>query len=409
MSYSENWNGYVALKQQSAKGAQASGTDGLVLWTTGGQGGQLTKQAVQSQLVRRDGQQQRGRHGSRRTTGTYASELGLGRADPILEALMRNSWSSADLAITQAAMTSVTTGANTIVAAAGSWITQGLRVGDVVRATGLPDAANNNRNLRITGLTATTITTAETLTANASPDTTFTITRPGRVLINGGAGALTKSYFTIEEHEYDLDASEVFTDCRWSRFTLRMNADGLLDCEYGWTGTGALDVKEGSAAPHFTSPVEPTSDSLAASEAVLRFGSGDELDLTSFDMTLDLQASAPSVISPTKLSPDVFLGTMQLSMNLTVLRKDLQALADLSAETQLSLHLLAQEGEAAPADFVSFVVSNFTLGSVAKSALSKTGGARTVTLGIPADLVGKDTRGGAFDPTTLKIQVSNAT
>jgi hypothetical protein len=408
MSYSENWNGYVAIKEQSGKGVQASGADALLLLTSGGQGGQLTKQAIQSQIVRYDAQQLRGRHGSRRTAGTYASEIAIGRADPVIEALMRSGWSTADLTITQVAMTSVTTGANTIVAAGGSWITQGLRVGDVIRATGLPDAANNGKNLRIVGLTASTITVAETLVVNAGADTTFSIIRPGRVIINGAAGALARKYFTIEEHEYDLDASEVYTDCRWSRMMLRLNADGLLECEYGWTGTGALDVVDAADAPHFTDPTGPTNVSLAASEAVLRFGSGDELDLTAFDFTMDLQPAAPATVNPTGLAPDVFLGTVQVSMNLTLLRKDMQALADLSDETVLSLHLLASENETAPADFFSLMVPNFTLGSVAKSALTKSGGARTVTIGVPADLVGKDTRGGAFDPTTVKMQVSNA-
>lgn len=408
MSYAENWNGYVAFKAQSAKGSQASGSGARILPTSGGAGGQLQKAAVQSALVRGDGQQLRGRHGSRRTSGTYSSEIGMGRADAVWEALMRSAWSTADLTITQSAMTSVTTGANTIVAAAGSWITQGLRVGDVIRATGLPDAANNGKNLRVTGLTATVITVAETLVVNASADTAFSIVRPGRVLINGAAGAMTKSYFTIEEHLYDLDASEVYADCRWGRGMIRLNPDGMLDSEFGWTGTGEMDVVNGVSAPHFTSPTDPTELSLAASEAVIRLGSNDVLDLTAFDFTLDLQPTAPTVVNPTGISPDVFMGTMQVSMNLTVLLKDLQALADFDAETQLSLHLLASENETAPSDFFSLVVPNFTLGSVAKSALQKSGGARTVTLGIPADLVGKDNRGGAFDPTTVKIQVSNA-
>lgn len=408
MSYAENWNGYVAIKAQSAKGVIASGAGASLLPTSGGAGGVLSKAAVQSALVRADGQQLRGRHGSRRTSGTYSSEIGIGRADSVWEALMRSTWSAANLAITQTAMTSVTTGANTIVAASGSWVSEGLRVGDVIRATGLADAANNGVNLRIVGLTALIITTAETLIVNAVADTAFTITRPGRVLLNGGVGTMTKSYFTIEEHMYDLDASEVYTDCRWGRGMIRMNADGMLDTEFGWTGTGELDVMNGVLAPHFTSPADPTEISIAASEAVLRMGSADVLDLTAFDFTMDLQPTAPTVINPTGISPDVFLGTLQASMNMTLLLKDLQALADFDAETPLSLHLLASENEVSPTDFFSLVVPNFTLGSVAKSALSKSGGARTVTLSIPADLVGKDNRGGAFDPTTVKIQVSNA-
>lgn len=407
--YSENWNGYVALKAQSGIGVQASGADALILPTSGGAGGLLTKQAVESQIVRYDAQQLRGRHGSRRTAGTYTSEIGIGRADPIWEALLRNNWSAADLAITEATagLTSITTTANTIVAAAGSWITAGLRVGDVIRLSG-QDAGNANRNIRISGLTATVITTPETLIVNAVADTAFTVTRPGRTVINGAAGALTRQYFTIEEHEFDLDASELYTDCRWSRGTISMQPDGVLNTEFGWTGTGQAEVVSGALAPHFTSPTDPTSLSLAALEASVRFGTEDVADLTSFDLTMDLQPVAPPTISKTGIAPDVFLGTFLASINMTFLRKDLQALADFDNETPLTLHMLAEENETAPADFFSLVVSHFTLGGVAKSALSKGGGARTVTLNVPSALVGKDTRGGAFDPATVKIQVSNA-
>jgi len=408
MSYAENWNGYVAVKAQSAKGTPATGSGAFLLPTSGGQGAQMQKNAVTSALVRQDGQQYRGRHGSRRTSGTYSSEIGIGRADPVWEALFRSNWSAPNLAITQSTMTSVTTGANAIIADGGDWIAQGLRVGNVIRATGLPDADNNGKNLRITGLTASTITVAETLVVNGTPDTAFTITRPGRVLINGDAGSLTKTYFSVEEHMYDLDASELYTDCRWSRGMIRMAPDGNLDCEFGWTGTGAMEVLEAGAAPHFTSPSDPTSLTLVATEAVVRLGSKDVLDLTSFDFTMDLQPSAPSTISPGGYAPDVFLGTLQVSMNMTMLLADLQALADFEAETQLSLHLMASENEASPADFIALSIPNFTLGSFAKSALSKSSGARTATVGIPADLVGKDTRGGAFDATTVMLQVSNA-
>jgi len=409
MVYSENWNGYVAFKAQSAKGSQASGSDAQILWTSGGQGGLLTKASVESQIVRHDGQQLRGRHGTRRTAGTYNSEMAMGRADPILEAIMRSSWSAANLELDETDFTSITTGANTIVFASGSPISLGLRVHDVIRLTNHATAGNNNRNLRITGLTSTTITVAETLTVNAVADTECEITRPGRVLINGAAGALSRTYFTVEEHEFDLDASELFTDCRWSRFMLRMAPDGNLDCEFGWTGTGESEVVSSGSAPHFTSPTDPTGVSLAATDATIRLGSSDIVDLTAFDFTLDTVPVAPAVIGNGGISPDVLLGTTRINMNITLLRKDLQALADFDAETALSLHLLGSENEAAPADFFSLAVPNFTLGGVAKSALSKAGGARTVQLSIPAELVGKDERGGAFSPTMAQIQISNAT
>lgn len=408
MGYAEQWNGYVARKRQTGKGVQASGAGAILVPMAGGQGGQLSKTPIESRLVRQDGLQKRGRHGSQRTSGTYSSELIIGSADDVLEDVMRGAFSTADLTITQSVMTSITTTTNTIVATAGSWVTQGLRVGDVIRATGLPDAANNNKNLRITGLTATTITVAELLVANASADTTFSVVRVGRTLDNPLAGALQKRYVTIEEHEFDLDASELYTDCVWNRMRISMNADGLLTTEYGWIGTGQFETKDAAAAPFFTTPVDPTGGSLAALEATLRVGTSDVLDLTSFDITIERPGQTPAVTGPSKFAPDVFMGTLQVSMNLTFLRKDMLPIADFLAENQLSLSLLAQENAASPANFFSLFVPNFSLGGVSKSAMAKEGGARTTTLQVPASMVGLDERGGAFARSMVRFQVSNA-
>lgn len=411
MAYSQNWNGYCAFKVQSALGTQATSTGATILRQTGGQGGRLSKAPIESLEVRRDGLSTRGRHGLQKSGGGYSSELSVGGFDAILESVLRGTWSAADLAITEAtaSLTSITTGANTIIAAAGSWITAGLRVGDVVVMTGHSSAANNSINLRITGVTASTLTVAETLVVNAVADTAFTITRTGRKLVNPGAGSLVKRYFTIEEYEYDLDQAELFTDCVWSSFNLSMQPNGLLQFNSAWTGTGKFETLATGLSPHFTTPTTPTGDPLAVVEASVRLGSGDLLDLTSFDITVDNQAMSPDVISSVPYAPDVFTGTEMVTCNITMLRKDLLSVVDFIDETPMSLHVLAQENEAAPASFFSLVLPNFTFGSMDKSPLAKAGGPRTQTISIPPALVGIDNRGGAYDATAVKIQVSNAT
>lgn len=406
MVYSENWNGRVAFKAQSGLGTPASGAGGKVLRTTGGQGGRLSKQAIESIEVRQDGLSTRGRHGSQRTNAQYNGEYSLAAFDDLLAAIMRANWSAADLTVTQATMTSVTTQTNSITAAAGSWITQGLRVGDVVQATGLPDAANNSKNLRITALTATVMTVAETLVVNASPDTTFSIIRKGRVLINPAAGSLIKTYFTFEDHEFAIDSSEIFSDCVVGTVGLTAAPDSLVNWTLGVLGTGKFSTATGASAPSLTTPTQTTAVPMAATEMTLRLGSADVVDITAFDLSLDLQPSAPPVIGV--YAPDVFQGSLMVSMNLTFLRQDLLKVADFLAETQQSAHILITENEVEPKDFLSIYVPNFTLGSVDKSALAKAGGPRTQTVAVPAALVGVDDRGGAFDPTMIKFQVSNA-
>lgn len=401
-------NADVRYKVQSALGTPATGAGASLLRVAGGDGGRLTKTAVETNEVRSDGMMPRGRHGSQRTAGSYDSELSLDLMDDVIEAVMRGTWATA-LTITEATagLTSITTTTSTIVASAGSWITAGLRVGDVIRLTNHSTSANNGINLRIKALTASTITLVGTpLVLNATPDTAFTITRPGQKLINPASGSLVKRYFTIEEYESDIDASEVFSDCVWGSLRFGMAPNGLLTVTPSWTGTGQINRLTGSSAPGFTSPTIPTGVPLAVVDAAVAFNGTDFVDLTAFDLTMDITPASPDVAA-SKYAPDVFTGQMQISMTITALRSDLQRLADFTDETVCSLHLFSVENEAEPKDFFSLYVPNFTLGSVDKSALSKAGGPRTQTMAVPAALVGKDDTGGAFDPTMITIQVSN--
>ena len=408
MAYQNQTEAVVAIKAQSALGTQATGAGGTVVRLTGGSGIQFGKNPVESQEVRRDAQSTRGRHGMQSLTAAYDTELSLGGAhDLIIPALFRSTWGTANLAVTETEMTSITTTANTIVAAGGSWITEGFRVFDVVRLTGHATAANNDRNLRITGLTATTMTVAETLTLDASADTAFTLTRPGRVCINPAAGNLSHTYFTIDEHEYTVDGSRVATDFMWGAATYSMTPNGLIMFNPSGVGTGQFEPLTGASAPLLTSPAATTGSPMACVDATLRLGSTDEVAITSFDLGIDITPVAPEVVAAST-SPDLFPGTFQVNLNITMLRENMDEITSYVDETPLSFHALMIENETAPEDFVSISVPNFTLGSVDLSALSKSGGGRTQTLSIPAGLVGIDNTGGAFDATTLKIQTSTS-
>ncbi|MCK1669438.1 phage tail tube protein [Bradyrhizobium sp. 153] len=389
--YQSQSAGLVAYKVQASLGTQASALSANLLRIAGGPGAKVSKAATESVEVRNDGLSTRGRHGSQKATSAYNGEMSLGSHDPIVEAIMRGTWDATALTKTQADFTSLTTGANTIILASGSPIAMGFRVGDVIRATGLPDAGNNGRNLRITALSATTITVAETLVVNAVADTSCSLTRPGKRLIN--SAPLVKRYFTLEEYESDIDQSTVLTDFVWGTGKLSMSADGLIRFDPGGIGTGAAQALTTGASPYFTSPVAPTDVPFSVVDATIRFGGTDLVELTSFDLSLDIQPNAPVTFGSgsQKYSPDVFTGPLKIGMNLTMLRKSLAIFSDFLAETPYSLHVLAVDNMSEPKDFMSIVVPNFTLGGVDPSALSKQGGPRTQSITIPPALVGVDT------------------
>lgn len=405
-AYQTNFNAYAAFKAQSALGSQATGSGGTILRQTGGTPGKLAKTAIESKEVRRDAQRTRGRHGMQATTaGPYNCEVSMGAFDPLYQALLRGTW-DAEITKTQADFTSLTTGAHTIILTSGNPITMGFRVGDVIEATGLSDAANNSKNLRITGLDATTITVAETLVVNAVADTSCTIVRRGRKVIMPAAGSLVNTYFTIDEYEYDLDSSRVFTDCFPKSGKWTMQPNGLLTFDVDFVGTGQFEIDTGAGAPLLTSPTLPTGTPLAVLDATLRCGGADIADLTSFDLTIDTAPVAPAVAA-SKISPTVLPGLNTVSMNLKFLRHDTSWDADHLNETGLSLQVLAVEPTAEPKNFLALNVPYFTLGSADVSALSTAGGARDVTISVPAALIGSDPTGAGYDATMMSIQIAN--
>lgn len=405
-TYQTQSNAVVAYKAQSGLGTQATGSGGTVLRIAGGNGGRLSKAATESNEIRSDGMRSRGRHGTQKTSGDWSGQLSIGSHEPIMEAVMRDTWSAADLTITEAtgSLTSITTTTSTIVNGGGSWITAGLQVGDVIRLTNHSSTGNNGRNLRIAGLSTSTITVPETLTLNATPDTAFTITRPGKKLYQ--SGTLVKRYFTIDEYDVDIDLSEVMTDFVWGGLRFQMQPNGLIMADPSGIGTGQFATQATGTSPLLTSPTSTTSVPLAVVDATIRVGTNDVVDLTGVDIQITIDPVAPDVFGSgaIKYAPDVFTGQMGITINFSCLRHDLQFMSDFVSETVYSMHILAVENEAEPKDFVSIFIPNFTLGGVDKSALNKAGGPRTQTITVPPALVGIDNTGSGYDATMIKFQ-----
>lgn len=386
----------VAFKKEVAFGEKPATNDATYFRLNSG-GLSLSKGTIQSGENRRDGQTTRARHGAKSVSGQYVADLSLGSFDALIEASFRGTFTPA-LVVDEATggITSVTTTANTIVASAGSFIDAGLRVGDVVVTTDFQDDGNNGRLIRITGLTATTITVAETLIVNAVPDTDFMLTRPKKVI----QGKVARS-FTVEETEEDVDVSEVFKGVRIGRMQIQLQPNNMIVMTFGAVGQDA-EVLEGAAAPYFINPAETVTIGLTAVECGIRFGSGDVIDLTALTLDLNLNASGVEVIGST-VTPEVFTNNAAITGSVTMLKKDALLQKAFLDEDQLSLHLIAvpPDGET---DFVSFFLGNFSLGSFSKSDIGADNG-RTQSFDL---LIGKDERGGAYDPTMIKFQTSAA-
>lgn len=406
MTYQSNFYGYTAFLVQSGFGSAASGAGGKILRLTGGTPGKLTKQPIASKEIRQDAQPVKGRHGMQATTGgPYPVELSLQTVDDIMQAVMRGTWDS-EITLTSSDFTSLTYGAHTIIFASGNPITKGIRVNDIIELTVAEDVANKLTNLRVTGLSSTTITVAETLTIDAVADTTAVLKRRGRKVINPPAGSLVNRYFSIEEWESDIAGGRFFQDCFWKSMKFSMQPNGLIMFEPNWVGSGAMTV--GSVTPTLTTPTLSANVPMAALDCTLRLGGVDVADIVSFDLTVDNGAVAPQVVG-SKISPTVMPGLNQVTMNLTVLQKDMSYISGHLNETGYSLSLKAVPNMAEPKDFININIPNFTLGGADISPPSTAGGARTVAISVPSGLIGHDSTGTGYDDTTVSIQISNLT
>ena len=403
-TYQSKFNLLVAFKAQSALGSPATGTGATVLRVAGGTRGKLAKTAIESKEIRQDAQRTLGRHGFRQTTGSYDVEISQGAIDPILQALLRGTW-DAQISTTSADFTTIAIASNVLTWASGNPITKGFRVGDVVEMTGGAVSGNNSRNLRITSITATTITVAETLTDHTA-DAGITLIRRGRKVIMPAAGSLVNTYFTIEEYDTDIDQSTLYSDCYFTSIKFAMAPNGMLMATINWVGTGDITAEATGASPYFTTPSTPTGVPMSVKDATIRLGTTDLTDLTSLDITIENGAVAPQVVGAIK-SPTVLPGQNSVTMALGMLRTDLTNLSNFIGETQLSLHVLAVDTSVEPKNFLSINVPLFTLGSVDPEAPSTQGGALTESIAVPVALVGSDTTGSGYDATMCSLQISN--
>ena len=202
------------------------------------------------------------------------------------------------------------------------------------------------------------------------------------------------------------------SDFVWGGIKFSMSsANNLLTADPSGTGTGQIQALANGSSPMFPAPVATTDSPFAVIDATIRFGGVDLVELTAFDLTMSIAPTAPATFGSglQKFSADVFTTPMQISMNMTALRKDLARLADFILETRYTLHILAVDNTTEPRDFLSIAVPHFTLGGVDPSAFTKQGGPRTQTISIPAALVGQATdAANGFDPTMISFQTTAA-
>lgn len=363
----------VVMAIQAAKGTQAAANAASAIYKRRVTSTiDLQKETYQSNEIRVDQQIADFRHGVRSVSGTMNNELSPGCLNLEIPAILRKAWATGAASDALSDVTAaVTSGAEgTFTTVAGTFMTDGLKVGDVGRWTGWSTTGtpNNAHNFLITALTETVMTgvmlDGVAVGAKAAGDTvTFTCVGKKAWV---PATAQTNDYFTIEHNYSDLDLSEVFTDCKIGSLAIKLPPSGMATYDAAILGIDMVDYAAGTA-PYFTSPAaQSTGGVLAAVNGALYVSGTKVALLTGLDFTIDGKETPLDAVVGSNVRPDIIHGRVSVTGNMTVYFENATFRDYFVDETEVSVIAAFTSSNSATADVMAFSMPRVKVGGASK-------------------------------------------
>lgn len=327
----------------------------------------LSKEVYESAETRQDYQMVDFRHGVRSVEGSINGELSPGSYSDFISAALARDFT----AVTTSAVGSTTVAGTgptyTISRATGSFITDLIRPGYVVRYAGLTAVADNARNFLVTAVTSATSITVIPLNGVAltagTTATGVTYSVPGKITFAPSTGHTDVSY-TFEEFYSDIEQSEAFVGCKVGSAALQLPATGLVTSDFSFMG---LDLGRSATTQYFTAPTAQGATGIFASVngALLVNGSPVAL-VTSLSITIDRGLAAEAVVG-SNVKPEIFEGKILVSGEFSTLFSD-RSISDIFVnETEVSLVAALTTSSAANADFVTITLPRIKVNSDTKA------------------------------------------
>lgn len=362
MAIAQGTSKQTRIKRQSAKGTLAGTTDGQILRRTSSVF-ELAKETYNTADEITSKQQLLSvRHGVKLVNGTINGLLSPGTYSDPISAILRRDFTSVTN-ITGASITIAGSGPYTVTRAAGSFLTDGIKIGMVVRLTaGSFNAANLNKNLLVTGVTALVLTVSvlngSTLTAEG-PIASATVSVPGKVTY-AAESSQTKVYHTVEEWYPDASISERNLDVRFVQAAMSLPGSGNATVDLTAIG---LDQSKDTTA-YFTSPAaESTTDVLVAASGILLVDGTAQGVVTDLSIDINGNGTPADGVVGTNVRPDVFVGKVMVTGSFTCYFEG-GTIPDLFRdETATSIISALSAGTAANADFLTIMLSALKLNS----------------------------------------------
>lgn len=357
----------VVLKKQSALKVKADAAGAQVLRRVSSDLN-MGRALFESNEINSSQQLRDARLGVKAITGTITGELSPGTYAELIASVIRGSFSASVIGGPESDIT--VTGSNSTItltsASTGTFVTDGLKVGKVIRLTGLAEAGNNDNNVIIISLTELVIVGVYingTIAVSEAPGSAITITEIGKSVTTPIIGH-DRDYYTIEHNYSDINQSEQFKDAVFSGFNLAVTPDGMTTIGLP---VMALDMDTSTSA-YFTAPSDATTTGITAGpNGSLIINGVRQTTVTGVsDITVDGQYAPQDVIGTTT-GPDILPGVLKASGTLTALFQD-EVERDLFLnETEVSVSLTLTTDDTNTSDFVSITLPKIKFSDSAKS------------------------------------------
>jgi hypothetical protein len=344
----------IVYKKQTALGTPASGSGGQILRRETGTFSKKKDTYSANEMVSH--QQHTGdTFGVGRTDGSIAGVLSPDTYSDLLASLLRKDL-VATAAVTGLSITIAGAGPFTLTRGTGSWLTDGVKIGDVGRLTaGTFTGVARDINVIVTNVTATVLTVVvpngKTLAAQG-PVASATFTVMGRKTWTPISGQ-TKDWYTFEEWFSDASLSRLWPDTMVASAEISIPATGNVAITLSTLG---LSRSKGAVQVLTTPTVETTTGILAAANSYIMVNGARTLIATSMTFTIDSQDEHGEPVIGSNAISDVVLGSIKVSGTFTLVHNDESTSNLFDNETAINIVAAVFMDNSDTADFVSFVM-----------------------------------------------------
>ena len=361
MTIAKEINKVLTVYKQTGLGVPRSGSGGQALRRETSSG-KLAVATYENNEITSHQQSTGKTHGGRSSTFTLNGLLSGNTYSTLFASILRGAFAATTPIASLSITITVPGGVPTLTAAAATFLTNGIKIGDVIRITAgtYANAVNRDNNLLVLSVSETVITgvtlNGSTMIAEG-PIASSTLTVVGKKLA-APITSQTSDYWTVEEYHADITRSELFTDAVFSSADVSIPASGNTTVAFNAV---ALDRTSSGAQVLTTPTAETTTEVLQGIKGAVIVQGAAVANVTGATIKIDGTVAPMGNVLGANVAPDVSRGVLKVSGQLTAFFENGTMSGYFDAATPISIAIVDAADETNNSEFISFVMSKVKL------------------------------------------------